>query len=288
MSKVIHNVEQGTQEWLDLRSGKKTASETTMLMGNFGGMKKLYRVKHGLESVFVTPAMSYGTEMEPVARKRVEEELDRPLEPLVISDGEFLASLDGFGGVDGDNLGTTVLAEIKCPASKDTGALWASVSDLSSSPKQRCGYYWFQLVQQYMVCPADEVVFFVYIDDDTWGIVYVPIADLEADIPELLAKWAEYDQYVPIEAVVREDAEWTNLAASYISAKTAQDALAKQVKKLGDEIKSLTDVPAKGGGVEVRHAQGSVNKAKALDDSGIEYDKEKYRGKKKVSLVLTK
>lgn len=77
---IFHDVEQGTDEWLDLRMGKATASNYSTIMANAGGAfgdpAKRYALKLALERVtgrraeysFKNDDMERGNLMEPAAR----------------------------------------------------------------------------------------------------------------------------------------------------------------------------------------------------------------------------
>ena len=61
---------------------------------------QLWQLKLGLIEPVVTSAMTYGSELEPLARAAYKRQTGRTMQPLVMVDGEYSASLDGmaFGG----------------------------------------------------------------------------------------------------------------------------------------------------------------------------------------------
>jgi len=68
-------LEQGTQEWLAWRRGKRMASETSSIMGinPFSSAGQVRKDKQGLGEAFVTDAMQRGHDEEPKAREAYEQ-----------------------------------------------------------------------------------------------------------------------------------------------------------------------------------------------------------------------
>lgn len=122
---VIHDITQGSPEWLELRLGKITASRFGDLMksGRGGAVSKTaesYLIELALERVtgtkapfFENDAMRHGTETEPRARAMYEIMTGNEVsEVAFIEHNEFIGvSPDGLIGNDGG-------LEIKCPNSK--------------------------------------------------------------------------------------------------------------------------------------------------------------------------
>lgn len=121
----IIEVEQQTPEWLQMRVGMVTASRVAdIIKKRQRGTGELecraaYRTEIITECLtgrsadhYVTPAMEWGIDHEPVARAAYEMRLDREIAPggFAIHDeiARFGASPDGLIGEDG-------LVEIKCP-----------------------------------------------------------------------------------------------------------------------------------------------------------------------------
>ena len=122
---IIHNIEQGSSEWLELRLGKITASrfKDVMTNGRGGATSKTaesYMIELAIEKVtgkslpfFENEAMKHGTETEPQARAMYELLSGNEVsEVAFIEHNEFIGvSPDGLIGNDG-------LLEIKCPNTK--------------------------------------------------------------------------------------------------------------------------------------------------------------------------
>jgi len=116
----IHNFEQGTPEWFDIRKGKMTASHAQAI-GNVG--KGLETYIHEMMSEyfssaekeqFVSKDTERGNELEPIARQIYELEKDVKVDVVgFIELNEYIGcSPDGLIVIDG-------LQEIKCPCDKE-------------------------------------------------------------------------------------------------------------------------------------------------------------------------
>lgn len=144
----IIEVEQGTQDWLDLRRTKITATDVAVILGAspFKGAGRLWLEKRGeIEPDLPTEAMMWGNEHEGEARDALDLHLDfRRFEPFVClaDDGWRMASLDGM-----DN---NELCEIKCPMYID------SKSHLLAEKGEVAEYYWMQIQHQLSVTGADR------------------------------------------------------------------------------------------------------------------------------------
>ncbi len=95
----IINVEQGTQEWLDIRKNCIGASDTPAIMGvsKFKSaevllLEKLGKIENKVNS-FVTEKGHY---LEEVARSKFEDQTFRPWPPIVLKKDYLIASLDGM------------------------------------------------------------------------------------------------------------------------------------------------------------------------------------------------
>lgn len=97
-----HNVEQGTDQWLKLRSGNNTASEAPCLMGHGkisrSGLLKMKAT--GTEQEFsnwtIEVLFEKGHEIEKMARPIAEKIVGEELYPVTGSDDGLLASFDGL------------------------------------------------------------------------------------------------------------------------------------------------------------------------------------------------
>jgi len=121
VAEPIPDVEQGTSEWLALRSGKITGSSISdVIAGGKGLVKDKYRTRLAIERLtgqptpegFKNKAMIKGNEDEPLAREHYEFMNDVDVKQIGFVHHPTLkntgASPDGLVGDDG-------LIEIKCP-----------------------------------------------------------------------------------------------------------------------------------------------------------------------------
>jgi len=117
---IIHDVEQGTPEWLELRKGRVTASHATAIATNGKGldtyvlelMSEYY--SSGEREYYSNADMDRGNELEELAASAYEMEVGVELEKVgFVEYNEFVGcSPDRLVGEDG-------LVEIKCPNDKN-------------------------------------------------------------------------------------------------------------------------------------------------------------------------
>ena len=109
MSTIV-NLVQGSAEWHEHRRTHRNASETPVVLGvsPWQTPYQLWQQKLSLAKAEATKAMLRGSELEPAARAAYERRTGLVMKPLVIVDGEYSASLDGFT-LAGDRI-----VEIKC------------------------------------------------------------------------------------------------------------------------------------------------------------------------------
>ena len=117
---TIMKLVQGSAEWHEHRRQYRNASETPAVLGVSPWMTpyQLWQIKLGLAEPEVTPAMLHGTQLEPQARAAYEALTGHVMQPLVLVDGEYSASLDGI------TLGGERVLEIKCPFKGRDSTLW--------------------------------------------------------------------------------------------------------------------------------------------------------------------
>lgn len=120
------DVPQNSTDWLRMRAGCVSASRVSDVVAKTQKGESEYRTKYKLEKAaeilsglssdnYVSPAMEWGIDNEPLARAAYEHKANLEVEPggMYIHDriGKFVASPDGRIGPDG-------LLEAKCPTSK--------------------------------------------------------------------------------------------------------------------------------------------------------------------------
>lgn len=125
---IIHTeFQQGSDEWHSIRAGRIGGTSCAALLTNgrsdnglgAGAKSLIYRkaaeyITGPEEDTFVSPAMQRGTALEPIARRRYEQEYFCTVQEVgYISKGEYLGvSPDGLIGSDGG-------LEIKCPGADE-------------------------------------------------------------------------------------------------------------------------------------------------------------------------
>ncbi len=113
----VIDLSQNSEEWLIFRQGKIGASDCATILGKnpWKTPFQLWEEKNEGKQQFVSAAMKRGTEMEPLARKKIEHEMGLKFPPLcVLSEKRNwqMASLDGI------NIKAELSLEIKCPGEK--------------------------------------------------------------------------------------------------------------------------------------------------------------------------
>jgi putative phage-type endonuclease len=276
MSQIIQLV-QGSPEWHAHRRGQRNASETPAVLGISPWVTpyQLWLLKTGRAEPEVNAAMRHGTALEPVARHAYEVETGHVMQPLVLQDGEYSASLDGIT-LDGE-----LVVEIKCPMRGRQSSLWQAVA-AGSVPE----HFLVQIQHQFMVSGARQSHLWVF--DGELGLLRVIEPD-EGIFGRIREGWDAFAQYLasdtppPLadaDAVKRDDAQWQSAARSFVAAKQQADVAATALEQARDALVALAVHPREqGAGVSVTRywKAGAVDykRVPALQD--VELDQ--YRGK---------
>ncbi|WP_447789426.1 YqaJ viral recombinase family protein [Pseudomonas farris] len=192
----IHSVIQGTEAWHALRANYFTASEAPAMMGASKQMKRtelLSAKKTGLDRDVSWWVQKYlfdkGHEAEALARPILEARIGEDLFPVVGTDGDLLASLDGC----------TMLGETLFEHKMWNDQLAADVLAGNLDPH----YYW-QLEQQLLVSGAERVIFVCSdgTEDNFVSMEYTPVPGRAAT---LVAGWKQFQadllDFTPVEVV---------------------------------------------------------------------------------------
>jgi putative phage-type endonuclease len=121
----IEAIQQGTEEWHQLRLGKVTASRVADILaktksgasasrGNYLIELALQRVTKTIEPSYTNDAMAWGTATEPQARVAYEVATGNFVDQVAFVDHPTIA---GFGCSPDGLVGSDALIEIKCPSS---------------------------------------------------------------------------------------------------------------------------------------------------------------------------
>ncbi len=180
----IHNVAQGSEAWHALRADYHTASEAPAMMGESKQMKRtelLHAKKTGLDRDISWWVQKYlfdkGHEAEALARPILEGRIGEDLFPVVGTDGDLLASLDGC----------TMLGETLFEHKMWNEQLAADVRAGELGPH----YYW-QLEQQLLVSGAEKVIF-VCSDGSEANFVSMEYLPVPGRAAKLVAGWKQFE-----------------------------------------------------------------------------------------------
>jgi putative phage-type endonuclease len=275
MSAIVRLV-QGSQEWHQHRLHHRNASETPAVLGVSPWLTayQLWQIKTGrARQREVSSAMAHGTRLEPQAREAYEQLTGLVMEPLVMVDGEYSASLDGI------TLNGELIVELKCPKSRDSKLLQDA-----RSGRVPIHVYW-QLQHQLMVSTAELAHLYVY--DGNNGILLEQRPEASA-WDTIRQAWDRFTDLVrtdqsPLlterDTVVCMDAEWVTAAREYV-----------EIKKLADDTAAALDAAKQQLVALARHSSesgGGVSVSRFMKIGAIEYkripelasvDLDRYRG----------
>lgn len=257
----IIDVKQGSPEWHALRRTHIGASECAAIMGQdpYKSAYQIWRNKVFGEPTVDNYAMKQGRELEPVARKLLEEIMGIEFPPVTcISEGYpwMMASLDGLSAEN------TVL-EIKCP-------LEATFSKLMANDGLTIPATWqWQIQHQLCVTNLKKAILFVYNESKS---VQIEVPRDEDMISQLIEKeghfWHQYvlkferPPYEADEVEKRIDVDWIEKADKWQRAKRALlDAEAVEESARNELIDATDGRNTEGGGVKVTKysRQGNVD-----------------------------
>ena len=213
---------QGSKEWHEHRRSHRNASESAIVLGlsPWTTPYQLWQQKLGLSEPEVNQAMLRGTQLEPAARAAYEALTGHVMQPLVLVDGQYSASLDGLT-LAGDRV-----LEIKCPFKGRDSTLWQSVSE-----GQLPEHYGIQVQHQLMVTRAAVCDVFVF--DGTEGLLLEVTPD-SGTWPRIRAAWDDFMRCVatshppPLtdrDTKLRDDPEWLEAAAAYLELRAKSEEL---------------------------------------------------------------
>jgi putative phage-type endonuclease len=278
---VMERLEQGSQEWLDFRRDKITATDATIIMGasHWKTRIQLYHEKKDPNYVsFKNDRMQRGIELEPMARDLFCAKTGHKMIPKVIVKDWAMASLDGI------NQWNEVL-EIKCPGDKDHQiALSGKVPD----------HYYPQLQHQMWVCNSEMAFYFSF---DGFDGVTVELKRDEEYIEKMIAEEFKFytclKENTPPEPeegdyIERNDDLWEQCASRWQSVNSAIKELEKEEEDLRKQLIFLSgESNTKGGGISLCQVvrRGNIDYSKIACLKTI--DMEPYRKSPITSWRLT-
>ncbi|PIB51799.1 Heme peroxidase [Pseudomonas sp. 2588-5] len=179
----IHNVAQGSAEWLALRAKFRTASEAPAMMGasKYQTRTDLLAAKKTGITPDVTPSQQFifdkGHATEALARPLTEALIGEELYPIVATEGNLLASMDG----------ATMLGETLFEHKLWNESVVAQVKAGDLAPH----YYW-QLEQQLLVSGAERVIF-VCSDGTPENFVHMEYLPVAGRAAQLIEGWKQFE-----------------------------------------------------------------------------------------------
>lgn len=194
--KIIADVQQGSDAWLAHRRTTRNASEAPSVMGASPYVTRSQLIRQrasGIERE-IDPAtqriFDRGHEVEPALRSLAEKIIGEDLYPVTATsdDGRLGASFDGV------TLAEDVIFEAKQHNAEKRASICAG--EIPSAD------YW-QIVQQFAVCESATQCLYLCGDgsEGNTAQLWIERAQVEADIPKLLAAWDQFDAdvaaYVP-------------------------------------------------------------------------------------------
>jgi putative phage-type endonuclease len=248
MSTIIQLV-QGSPDWLAYRLGMRNASETAAVLGlsPWTTPYQLWLLKTGRQQQTVSTAMQHGTDLEPAARTAYETQTGHVMQPLVLQDGPYSASLDGMT-LEGD-----LIVEIKCPMRGTRSDLWQD-----AAAGQVPEHYMFQVQHQLMVSGATLAHLWVF--DGVQGLL-CPIARDEESMLRIRQGWEQFQTYLDTDTpppltdadtVMREDVDWSQAASAFTEAKRLADMADAALAQAREALVNLACHPREqGSGVTV-------------------------------------
>jgi len=263
---------QGTEEWLQLRKTKITATDAAVIMGmsKWKTATQLYYEKKSPENKNITtPAMQRGITLEPFARSDFTLKTGINVSPKVVIKDWAMASLDGITD-NGD-----IIVEIKCP-----GQIDHEIALNGEIPK----HYIPQLQHQMYVC--DRTWMYYYSFDGKDGVIVKSNRD-DVFIEKMVKAEKEFYQCLientPTEPSekdfhVRNDPLWVKKAMRWQEVNSSIKQLQKEEEELRNSLIDLSgNSNVMGAGISLCHVQ----RKGAIDYSKIEFlkdiDLELYR-----------
>ena len=285
MSAAIIQLVQGSQAWLEYRRSMRNASETAAVLGvsPWCTPYQLWLLKTCRATTKVTAAMQHGTDTEPAARAAYEAQTGNIMQPLVLQDGPYSASLDGM------DLDGRLILEVKCPYKGQDSQLWREVN-AGHVPD----HYAAQIQHQLMVSGA--ALAHLYVFDGTEGLLR-PIEPIDHAMQRIREGWDWFQTFLDTDTppplteadtVDREDVAWQTAANAFAKAKRAAELADAVMTKARDELVALAQHPREqGAGVSVTRyfKQGNVAYAKIPALQGL--DLSAYRGKTREETRVT-
>lgn len=292
----VQKLIQGSQAWRQARSreGLCLASQAAAVVneGKFTpkNQDELLRLKRGEIKIPYTKAMRHGNQFEAEAREWTENELGIIFEPTSLT--REIDGLTYWASLDGATMDMDAAVEIKCPYKGKDSELWEYTARNKAPPP----YYYWQMLHQYMVCPA--LYFFVVYDarnkDGKRALIFT-VDFSDNDRTEMLKNgwktfWQRYHSgETPAPAFVeRADGGWAFAADEWRGSKAILDGAVAAEKQARENLIGLAgEESSQGAGVQVTrsYSKGSVDYKQIPELTAI--DLENYRKPGRINWRIT-
>lgn len=284
MSAILKLV-QGTEAWHTHRSQYCNASETPAVLGVSPWVTpyQLWALKTGRTTQETTAAMQHGIDTEQSARTTYEQLTNTIMQPKVMVDGNYSASLDGIN-FEGD-----LIVEIKCPMKGQASELWKQA--LTGSVPE---HYQWQVQHQLMVSGAKLAHFYVF--DGKQGLL-VEVQPKPEQWPTIQQGWAQFQQYLDTDSppplserdtLIRTDQDWQQAAETYIQLKRQADDLSAQLDEAKARLVQLASHTSESGfGVSFSRYWKSGSVQYKNIPALLDVDVEQYRGQAREEVRVT-
>lgn len=277
----IIDISQGSQEWLDLRNSKITATDCAPIMGvsEYQSARMRWLDKVNPQPKVENDAMRRGKELEPIARDYFSKKYKADfIAPVVLNEDRpwQMASLDGYDARQ------KMLLEIKCPGE----AVFARAKAGVISPD-----YLYQCHHQLATVQEATFVVLAFFRFDVLGQIetHEVIVDYnQKTVDEITAKEADfyYNHLLAwkeptagrLDYVTREDADWLRVSERWREAKKRLDQADKEEAAARTELISLSEgASCRGFGVQTTTypRRGAVDYDAIPELQGV--DKDRYR-----------
>lgn len=288
MMRAMMKLVQGSPEWHAHRAKYRNASETAIVMGESPWQTpfQLWELRTGRRPPTSNAAMARGTALEPQARAAYEALTGNVMQPLVLLEGDYSASLDGLR-FEGD-----LLVEIKCPYQGQGSSLWQQVA-AGEIP----AHYRWQLEHQLMVSKASKGHFYVFDGREGLLLEMLPCPDRWQAIH---AAWDGFMHCIATDTppalmdrdkLIRTDAAWQQAAERYTELKAEAERLAERVEDAKVTLQGLAEHPSEQGfGVSVTRfwKTGSVDYKRVPELVGVDLDRYRQKGRFETRVSLGK
>lgn len=245
----IINLSQGTEEWLNFRNFKITASRSFPLMNvdkyNYTKVS-LFEDVIGISFPFLgNEHTRRGNLLEDDARNRFNELIGENFEPAVVLHEEmdfFMSSLDGL------NESRTAIAEYKCPAPEYNNHISKHFTSVETF-KDNVPHYYNQVQHQLSTCKGIDKAYFVTYWRDEIDYIEIPrdndyIIELEQEAKQFYEDHI-LTQIAPVDIkngyVLVDDQEAIEISQQLEAVETRRKERAKEDKedkKLSDDLKN--------------------------------------------------